>query len=246
MNFIGHQFVNPWPADPWITVGNCLPDMFKFGGTRVTNSHNSQVLSQYRSDDPAINSVVRGMRLHIRCDRIFHDSEYFQDRLTAVASATAKYLADIPRRDVFVHLLVEILIDSFLNRQEPHLVEQIYGAFAQVDLDRILDSLKNIYPIRPDALKERIENFIARDYLRSYRDPESIFLVMKRLYQRLFSQNLEIVKKDAVRAVSLAMPCLEDYRKFLDSLKARIGVKVLPISGYEPNRAEDIHRRQQL
>ncbi len=214
MNFISHQYFNPRPDDNWFTVGICLPDMFKFTGKRVPSTHTVKVLERYTGTCPRIRAVVQGMLNHIRYDRIFHNSEFFLKKCEDLAGLIKEHGLHIPRVATFSHLIIEIALDSLLNKKEPHHVEAIYKAFAGVDLGYVLEGLTAVYDYEPAVVKERIENFMKKDYLRSYRDSYGIYDVCNRVFRRLLGQDLSGAKHDIIAAADLTLPLLEDFEAF--------------------------------
>ncbi len=218
MNFISHQYCSPEPNNPWFTVGNCLPDMFKFTGKRVPKSHSCKVLSECVHDVQQMQAITRGMLNHICYDNAFHSSDYFTGKLVRLSDQISCRSLEIPRKDVFCHLLLEIAMDSMLNKEKPYLAQKITLAFEQVDLAYVLSELAGPYGIQPVMVKERIDNFLAKKYLQSYGTPKGIYDVFRRIYLRLFREDLLPLKENAMEVINLAFPLLKDHLEFLDCL----------------------------
>src|SRR5436190_339395 len=127
MNYFahGHRFID----NPYMLAGTATPDWLCVADRSVRVR--AVRAKQWVDDaDPQVAAVARGIVQHHHDDGWFHNSDAFNVlswQLT-VACREALPAEDGYRPGFLGHILVEILLDWALTRDEPELLEQYYTA----------------------------------------------------------------------------------------------------------------------
>lgn len=170
MNFLAHHTLArralPDAPDSFF-VGNLLPDLAAiYGAGRLRRF--PEIDSETSDDSP----LLAGIRFHFATDRAFHASPAFTD---ACADAS-RLFRDAPfdsrpaRIFFWAHVAVELCLDHVLWRNEPNLVDDLYGRFANTDAIRAI--AREISLSAPNVSSETIESALWRfpndGFLRRY------------------------------------------------------------------------------
>ena len=186
VNYLSHAAA--FLDDPALATGAVLPDLLSAidRKCRVRKRHVDRVLAE---DDlpPGQCSIVRGLAEHLDDDHWFHGTEAF----LTTSSATARLLrealpGDQTHRVGFLgHILVELFLDAWIEKQRPGTVDRFYAAFASVD-PAVAEAAVNRCASRPtDRLAGFWGRFVGERFLADYVTDEGLFRRVNHVLKRV-------------------------------------------------------------
>lgn len=175
MNFLSHYFVRSRPKDPLFNLGLILPDLFR-GSIR-----------QFELTLPGQNSLLEGCLAHIKDDKQFHASLFFEQGAEACLHELklAPGLEEVERKWFLAHILFEMLMDRLLVRHLPGLCLRFYADLESVDKSEVNAFLKAHYVSDSEVLLRRLELFTRAAYIRNYTDNNLFGYSLTRVMMRV-------------------------------------------------------------
>lgn len=170
MNYFahGHQVLE----DPYVLAGTALPDWLGAADRRAR-------LRRERMNgnpDPRAHALARGIDRHYHDDAWFHATEAFQRTTAEVTSLLRDGVPPDPkyRAWFFSHVLVEMLVDRVLIRDDPARLDRYYAALGEVDPLWLEETIRPWLTAQPDNLQRYIGLFAEYRFLYGYRDDEGV------------------------------------------------------------------------
>lgn len=160
MNLLAHAF--RWLDKPYRMAGTVLPDLLAAIEPHHHFRRNAPPLPRrHEGGDGA--ELSRGIAIHHAEDRWFHDSVGFRSATASIAGLIDEAVASAngkPPRVWFVsHVLLELLLDEWLELHRPGLARAFRSSLAQVDVRRLallMPYLGAPAPVELGAMFERV------------------------------------------------------------------------------------------
>lgn len=184
MNCFTHAL--PFLDDPYFSVGCCLPDWLS-AADRKCRAREKNALKWVDDSDPVVASIAKGVVQHHTDDAWFHQTPAFNDLIlnfsVEVRAIFGKEKSMRPR--LFGHILVELLIDAFLNKKFPGRMEYFYEQVEAVNGTKIQDALNRFATKPTQMLVGYMELFKRERYLFDYSTDEGVIYRINRVFQRV-------------------------------------------------------------
>ena len=175
MNYLSHAAA--FLDEPLVAAGSVLPD-FLSAMDRKCRVRAKRVDAYLATEPPGEpGRVAAGLREHLADDHWFHGTEAF---LTTQARLTRRLRAAMPddashRVGFLGHILVELLLDGWIERTRPGTVGRFYDAMAAAAPTAMTEAVNasaarpttRIIEVWPGFLRERfVADYVADDRLR--------------------------------------------------------------------------------
>jgi len=211
MNYFAHgrRFV----SRPYFLAGTAVPDWLGAMGQRI-KARPSGARPFLDDDDPQVAAVAAGILQHHHDDAWFHLSEPF---VLLSAKCTARWRTLLGKqsglRSRFLgHVLVELLLDAELIRQDTNLLDQYYLAMESLDPERMERAI-NAMTTRPTTgLARLLEVFCKERFLYDYLENATL---LRRLNQVMRRVGLEQIPAQATELVAGMRPLVVDKVELL-------------------------------
>lgn len=128
MNFLSHDFILPRGSGPLTRIGSALPDLW----ARVPRRPLPLVVMRrlQASDDDEAKALRVGIDSHLRSDASFHGHAEFHRRNAWLAPRLARAWPGLKHPALAAHVLVEMLLDSWLIDRDPDRLDRYYACFS--------------------------------------------------------------------------------------------------------------------
>ncbi len=176
MNFLSHYHFYK-SDDPYYNVGLVLPDLARNLLKTHLKHDELYTLKEHQS-------LKDGSLVHIKADKIFHQSAFFASCERHISSLL-DHKAQWPRKWFFNHLLLEIGLDRVLMEHHRTLCDSFYKELEQADLKTITSFLKLGSDAHSAQFASGYERFVSFRFIFDYEHNEKIFLALSRVYSRI-------------------------------------------------------------
>ncbi len=179
MNFVSHYFLDGIENRPYYNLGLLLPDMFSI--CQIPWRY-SQMIDE---NTPQVSDLLRGIEMHQLLDSDFHHSQFFKDYTKYANEHLTLEPLHLRRRKFFIaHVLVELVIDQVIIKNNEEILHELYDELDQIDVS----FLPYLFPSRPGWAMQLItffENFRTKRYLFNYTRNEAIVFVINKILERV-------------------------------------------------------------
>jgi hypothetical protein len=184
MNYFAHgrAFID----EPYFLAGTAVPDWLSAFDRRV-RARSTRALPLADDPDSRVAALARGIVQHHQDDAQFHGTRAFAElswHLT-VAVRAAVGPDDSFRPSFLGHILVELLLDDVLIRQEPRRLERYYAAMAEVDPQLIQTVVNRISIRQTERLAEVLPLFCRERFLWDYADDGKLMVRLNQVLRRV-------------------------------------------------------------
>ncbi len=217
MNFFSHFFVDAQPQTPAFNAALIAPDIlrnFTPNQSKFQFEHFHQItLSDQPNSDPVLNDFFGGCLQHIRRDKQFHQSQLFQEIYNLQRSnwqLTCPKIG-IPRFWFSLHVVIEIMIDSYLINNNLEKLHLFYHTL-ETQQETYRNALTFMGHSQVDVFMERYQRFYTNQYLFHYQDMERVGFALHKIHEQ--------VKLDS----SWYQPNNPDQLKFWESTYADVSM----------------------
>jgi hypothetical protein len=176
MNFLSHFYFHQ-EENHHYNCGLVLPDLVK-------NFCQARLILQADYKNDIKNALKSGSEQHQTADKIFHNSEFFNQANVAFASILNHH-GNWPRKWFLNHLLVEILLDRALMDENPTLCETFYNHLNQVKLPLTIEFLKESGVKQAHSFDDKFKRFVNFPFIFDYQHNEKIIFALSRVYQKV-------------------------------------------------------------
>ena len=220
MNCFTHAL--PFLDDPLMAVAVCIPDWLS-AADRKCRARESRAMPLIENEDPAVATVARGVVQHHRDDAWFHKTRAFNEMSIEFAVELRERQATPSgmRAGLVGHIIIEVLLDAFLHRQNPGMLEKFYRQVEKVDFEEV-QRIINLFATRTtDRYTWYAGLFRSERYIFDYsRNDGTIYRINKVLgrvgLEELDDDILKWLPGVRERVYNRADELLEDYpRQFL-------------------------------
>lgn len=204
MNYLAHgwQYVD----DPYFVAGTATPDWLSVIDRKV-RAH-AKTAAQFVNDaDPVFSAVARGVARHHFDDGWFHSSKAFGELMFDFIARLKLVLNrdDTMRPGFLGHILVELLLDAEIARDDPARLDQYYVALASLDPAIVESSVNRLTNAPTDRLALLLPRFIAERFLYDYLSDDKLLFrlnqVMRRVGLAMLPDEVSLLFPEMRRAV---------------------------------------------
>jgi hypothetical protein len=184
MNYLAHGW--RFTADPYFLAGTSSPDWLSVID-RKSRMRRRNIEPHATVDDSVKARFARGVLQHLADDDWFHTTQAFSDLSWQFTIAIRDLLpADDGLRPSFLgHILVELMLDAALDREDPQRLDDYYFALAHIDPFE-LQTIVNQIATRPtDRLLLLLPRFLTERFLYDYRDDDKLFARLQQVMRRV-------------------------------------------------------------
>jgi len=180
MNFLAHA--RNHVHRPYVAAGTALPDWLSIGHRRLRLRRDGL---PDRTEHHLAEELLEGVRTHLEEDVWFHASPAFVE-LNARFAVAIRGLpgAERARASVLAHILVEMLLDAELMRDDPRLLDAYYRGLARVDAGYVERAASRWLAAPPLRLSRVIEVFRAVGFLRAYTEDAGVVFRLAQVTRR--------------------------------------------------------------
>lgn len=184
MNYFAHG--RDYVDSPYFLAGTAVPDWLSVVDRRMRVR--GKTAARFVDDpDPRQASLAAGVVQHHEDDRWFHQSRAFVE-LSAQFSHHLRSLleGDGGFRPSFLgHILVELLLDAELIRDEPARLDAYYEAFEKIDVPFLEAGINRMATRTSDRLVELIPRFCQERFLYDYGEDDSLLRRLNHVMRRV-------------------------------------------------------------
>jgi hypothetical protein len=184
MNYFAHAY--RFLDDPYFAAGTAVPDWLTVVD-RAVRVRLRQALPLAEDLDPLTASVVRGIIQHLRDDARFHETRAFAE-LTLQLTVKIRDLlgTEAEFRPSFLgHLLVEVLLDASLIREDLGRLAAYYQTLATVDGGLIQGVVNRMAARSTDRLTWMIDRFCQERILWDYLSDGKLLIRLNQVMRRV-------------------------------------------------------------
>ena len=204
MNYLAHGF--RFLDSPLMVAGTAVPDWLSVVDRRV-RIRSRRIHEHFDSLSPDLRAIAEGMLQHLHDDDLFHRSVRF---IMLESELTARFRQIMPDRfdhrpPLLGHIVIELLLDDFITKQIPEILDDYYSALSHVSALHIQEAV-NTVATRPTVhLAGFVQLFQSTQFLYDYSDDS---LLLGRLNQIMKRVTLPSLTSDC-------LPVLRDARRLL-------------------------------
>jgi hypothetical protein len=204
----GHRFLD----EPYVLTGTALPDWLGAAdrGARLRRERMNG------NPDPRAHDLARGIDRHYRDDAWFHATEAFQRTSAEITALLREAEPDDPgfRAWFFGHVLVEMLLDRYLIREDRARLDRYYDALAEVDPLWLEETIRPWLTAPPSNLQRYIGLFADYRFLYGYLDDDGLARRLEGLARRVGLPPLpEVARSRIPEAARIVEPRVADLMR---------------------------------
>lgn len=184
MNFLAHAL--PHLNRPYVVAGTAVPDWLSVIDRKVrVRSVVAQTL--LNDEDVRVREIAEGIIQHHEDDRWFHGGRAFAElSLEFAVELREQLVGDEGFRPSFLgHILVELLIDADLIREEPSILDSYYEALKSLSPLVVQQSVNRISRKETDRLELLVPHFIAERFLYDYASDDKLLFRLNQVMRRV-------------------------------------------------------------
>lgn len=182
MNFLAHDVVLPPDAPAVLRVAAAVPDLWSFLPKRPLPATIRERLGTSR--DPAVRAVAQGVDAHLRADATFHRHPEFQRRMDWLEGEMRSVWPGLGSAALGAHVMVEMLLDRWLLRGDPGLVERYYASFSPTLIAFVSTQVSDDRESQ-EAMTKVLHTFTSTRFLADYPDRERLVMRFVRRLERI-------------------------------------------------------------
>ncbi|MBC8343875.1 MAG: hypothetical protein ISR55_11320 [Bacteroidetes bacterium] len=183
MNFISHYYLDGEDGNPYYNFGLILPDLMSIQkrGWKVTDSDHLSSISEYDIQ------ILKGVLQHYELDALFHQSNFFTKHTKYIKSLfkVTQIETERNRKHFLSHILLELVIDRVIIKNEEHILDLFYKDLDQVDIIKIGELFHREDPELIKSFCNFFDKFRSKRYLYKYTSNEAIIFVLNKVLERV-------------------------------------------------------------
>lgn len=195
MNFLSHYYFTQSDHDPYYTLGSILPDLLR-------NHNNTWKIFPEKepkkfTNHPQLLSLLKGWKLHLHVDKIFHSSSIFTSTCSNLRKDLVPIFTRLPIRPFFLaHVGYELLLDSLLIQNKEVDTEAFYQELASCEPEIIRKFLRLSGFSEPEGFQVFLDAFIESKYLNSYAQSKNIIYALDQIGRRVWKEPFNQTEKE--------------------------------------------------
>ena|SRR2546428_10279740 len=188
MNFLSHFYFDQQSADPNFVLGLVLPDLAK-NFNKTWNIHPHRFEDQLLIDKK-LHSIYSGWQRHLLVDKLFHSSNFFEEKTAKLKELITPLLTDSPIRPfILAHIALELMLDNLLIDTGKVKVVHFYQNLELADRNSIVQFLEINNIEQPHTFFGFFDKFNEHKYLYSYTDLNKLVYALNRICYRIWKSN---------------------------------------------------------
>lgn len=184
MNYLAHGY--RFTAEPYFLAGTSSPDWLSVIDRKMRMRRRNVEPHANDIDSPK-SQFSRGILQHLDDDDWFHRSQAFSDLSWQFTLAIRDELpADDGLRPSFLgHILVELMLDAAIDREDPQRLDDYYFALAHIDPFELQNIVNQLATRSTDRLLLLIPRFLTERFLYDYRDDGKLLARLQQVMRRV-------------------------------------------------------------
>lgn len=198
MNCFAHAY-HFLDEDPWFVTGTVLPDWLSMAA-RKSRIRGNTARHFLGDTDRQLAALARGVTRHHEDDQWFHSGSHFV-QLNLQFSVELRDLLGTDagfRPHIAGHIVIEMLLDSFLAVANRSRLDRFYGIIAGIPADRLADSVNRMAPRPTTRIVEFHRRFVEEAWLYDYLDDSRVHYRLNRVLIRTGLPSLPVTFVDWV------------------------------------------------
>lgn len=188
MNFLSH-FYHAFPcANAYYACGTVLPDIVSNYSYRTGEIVKVHVAKLKESQHANCNQIAEGVKQHYFTDAHFHVSDFFTKNTKGIEQSIQglPFTCFTKRLFAFSHVLLEIMLDRKLLKEQQQVCDTFYSMLQQVDL-AVLEQflIENTKAKHPGKAAEHFSTFCRRRFIYEYLENDVVSEMLNRINQRI-------------------------------------------------------------
>jgi hypothetical protein len=201
-------------------IGTSLPDMLSVVDRR--SRLRSKNVSPFADGSQSFQAeIAAGVLQHLEDDRWFHTTEGFlltMDELTRIFKRVIG-THDGMRCSFLGHIVTELQLDAALDERYPNLLDEYYYRLNEIDAIAVAAEVDRLATKPVDGFAYLIEQFRKAQFLRDYRDPQTLLFRLNQVMKRVKLDQLpDLTTKALAESWEIVQTRVEDLLppKFFD------------------------------
>jgi len=157
MNFLAHYYLLEDKINSKKVFGNLLPDLVR-GFSKIYQTELKQVQDKN-------NAILQGINFHLKTDKIFHNHDFFTIQNEKIKKLIIKHKVPTKRYYISTHILLELLIDQYLIKQNQTIANDFYNI---LEKDNNLNLIREINLLTNNKINSKLfiifKSFIENKY----------------------------------------------------------------------------------
>lgn len=184
MNFLAHALDHL--DHPYVVAGTSVPDWLSVIDRKV-RARSVAAEKLLEDEDSRVREVAEGIIQHHVDDRWFHGGRAFTELNLEFAVELRDQLVDDEgfRPSFLGHILVELLIDADLIREDPGSVDRYYDALRSLSPSIVQHCVNRISKHSTDRIELLVPHFIAERFLYDYTDDGKLLFRLNQVMRRV-------------------------------------------------------------
>ncbi len=216
MNYLSHFYLDHVAGNPYFNVGLLLPDIAK-DQVKTFKVTVSDLI-------PVHKEIQLGCLRHYKSDKIFHASSFFMDNMHWINEELKNTaISNLVQRKWFIaHIMMELMVDRQIVKNEPAMVDDFYGNLLLVDEIQLNNYLLKFGAIDPENFIVRFNHFRTVKYIYYYADNNKFVYSLNRIMMRAGLQEMNQSDKSIMEKFIIEMETryFSDYEKMKQNLIA--------------------------
>ncbi len=212
MNFLSHFYFERNKPDNEQSLGALLPDLIRFGDKDLHLFPHKKTAEELNLDGRE-KAIHQGWLRHTETDLYFHDSAFFKNKTEDIKAHIRAVLHGSGIKLFFVtHIALELLLDRRLLIDNWVHEQDLYSRLEKADRTALHSFLeKSGAPEKSvKRIEEAIDDFIAQDYLGSYRNMGQLSFALLKISSSYWPKAFNEERKESLTA------SLTDYESDLE------------------------------
>lgn len=184
MNYLAHA--RRHLDSPYFVAGTAVPDWLSVVDRKVrARSVGAEPLLE--DQDDRVRALASGVIRHHEDDRWFHGTRVFAEMSMTFAVELRDWLDDRAgfRPSFLGHIVVELLIDADLIREDRDLADSYYQALSSLEPEQVQDTVNRITNKPTDRLALLLPRFIAEQFLYDYTSDAGLLYRLNQVMRRV-------------------------------------------------------------
>ncbi len=184
MNYLAHGW--RYVDDPYFVAGTATPDWLSVIDRKVRAQPKTAALF-VNDPDPSLATVAKGVARHHYDDGWFHSSKAFAELMFDFIRRLKTVLPndDTMRTGFLGHILVELLLDAEIARDDPVRLDRYYQALESLDPMVVEECVNRLTTSPTDRITLLLPRFIAERFLYDYLSDDKLLFRLNQVMRRV-------------------------------------------------------------
>ena len=182
MNYFAHgiRFLDR----PYFLAGTAVPDWLSVADRKV-RMRSKRAHPVAESSSTLNSEVAKGVVQHLHDDDWFHGTVAFHETTSVLGRLFQETLGDGYYTGFLGHIVMEILLDGVLIRNNPGAIDDYYRSMAEVNADLVQETVNDIARVPTERLSMFIGLFLRERFLYDYLEPKRLLVRLNQVMRRV-------------------------------------------------------------